>query len=77
MEGWNWWHNGCQLNSNDNMHITFLKTVFEFWFHVKISTPTYIPFCKSYSYISMCGDFTFKVIVVKATLFNKSQCKYM
>jgi hypothetical protein len=34
------------------------------------------PIALCYSYISMCGDFTLKVIVVKATLFNKSQCKY-
>ncbi len=35
-----------------------------------------MPFCKCCSCISIWGDFTLKVIVVKATLSNKSQCKY-
>ncbi len=32
----NWWHNGCWVHCNDNMHVTFLKTPFELWFNAKI-----------------------------------------
>jgi hypothetical protein len=27
-----WWHHGLQLNYDDNMHVTFLKSIFELWF---------------------------------------------
>jgi len=26
----NWWHNGHQLNYNDNMHVAFLNIAFGF-----------------------------------------------
>ncbi len=54
----------------------FSKPRLDFDFTPKWSIPTYIPYCKSYSYISMWWIHP-KVIVVKANLFSKSQCKYM
>ncbi len=58
------------------MHINVLKTLLGFWFHAKKIILTYVPFCKRCSYISIWGDVTLKVNVVKTTLSSKSQCKY-
>ncbi len=34
-----WWHNGHWFNCNDNIHVVFLKCLFELWFNVKIINP--------------------------------------
>ncbi len=60
----NWWHNHCQLNYNDNMHVTFLKPFLDFDSMPKILTFTNMSFCKCCSYTFIQGDFMFKVIVV-------------
>jgi hypothetical protein len=43
---------------------------------LKKLTLTNMHFCKYYSCISIWGDLTLRMIVVKIALSNKSQCKY-
>jgi hypothetical protein len=50
LESRNWWHNRCQLNCNDNMHVTFLRPLLDFDSMPKILTFTNMPVCKCYSY---------------------------
>ncbi len=65
------------FNCNDNMHVTFImKSLFGLWFNaIFFDLPTCL-FYKYCSCISIWGDLTLRVIMVIATLFNKSQCKY-
>ncbi len=61
------------INYND-MYVTFFKAPLGFWFYSKTFHYHTYSYGKNCSCIFIWGDFTFKVIVVKATLFNKSQC---
>jgi hypothetical protein len=47
----NWWHNGCQLNCDDNMHVNLFTISLRLWLNAKNSTFTNMPFCKCYSCI--------------------------
>ncbi len=69
-----WWHNGCWLNCNNNMHVTFFKSPFgQINSMLTFFTHTNMHFYKYCSWIFLWGDFTpLKVIVVRATLSNKS-----
>ncbi len=54
----------------------FSKHFLDFDSMPKFSTLTNMPFYKCCSCITICGDFTLKVIVVRVAMSNKSQCKY-
>ncbi len=53
----------------------FSKPLLDFDSMPKFSTFTNMSFCIYYSYISIWSDLTLRLIVVRATMFNKSQCK--